>query len=118
MIEFFGWVKRHWYIPLILLVSSVAYLLLGKRKTSPLTQTKVELEAIRVAAETKKIETYLGTLEARKVIEDEYRETIKQLDQQKREQAQELRKDPAKLAKFLVRAGGISKQSRNPSSSK
>lgn len=109
MLKFLSWVRHYWYIPFVVLGAALGYAFLGRRRVTPIAQTKAELEAIKLATNAAKIERLLGAEEARDVVEHEYRETLQKLDEQQKKKAKELRDDPAKLAKFLVRAGNNSK---------
>lgn len=104
MLKFIGWVRRYWYIPLVLFVGVLGFVL-GRRRESPVERTRAELKAIDAATETKKLEALVGAEKARQAVEYEYRHTMRELDEKQKEKAKELRNDPAKLAKFLVRAG-------------
>ena len=68
-------------------------------------RTRAELQAIQAETETKKLEALVGAEKARQAVEFEYRHTMRELDEKKKAKAKELRNDPAKLAKYLVRAG-------------
>lgn len=72
-------------------------------RRNPLKQVQKELEAIEVGRKTKREVAEKGVEEARKKVETEYAEQLKQLDEESQERAQELRSDPARLAKFLIR---------------
>jgi len=99
-----AWLKKYWYIPLFILASILTWMLF-RRRTTPFKQTVAEVKAIQAEAETKKLKEIVGTQKAKELIEEKYQEDIKKLDEKQKEEAKELRDDPAKLAKFLVRAG-------------
>ena len=108
VVKFITWLRRYWYIPFVTLGAALSYVFLMRRRATPMAQTKAELEAIRMASNVAKIEALLGAENAREVVEREYRETLGTLNEQQKKKAMELRDDPAKLAKFLVRAGNTS----------
>jgi hypothetical protein len=99
-----GWLKKYWYIPLLFLASLAAWLLFRRNNETPFEQTSAELKAIDAEAKAEKMEAVMGHQKAKEYVEEQYREELKQLDEKQTEQAKELRDDPAKLAKFLVRA--------------
>jgi len=105
VIKFITWLRQYWYIPFVALGAALSYVFLMRRGATPMSQTKAELEAIKMASNIGKIEALLGAEKARDVVEHEYRETLQKLDEDQQKKAKELRDDPAKLAKFLVRAG-------------
>lgn len=73
-------------------------------------RTRAELDAIKAETKTKRLEALIGAEKARQAVEYEYRYTMRELDEAKKKKAKELRNDPAKLAKFLVRAGGVARE--------
>jgi len=98
------WLGRHWYIPVVV-VLGVAVWILSRGRTSPTAPVEVELEAIEAGAEVRRVNAKLGAEQARQHVQDKYREQLAALDEKQRARAEELSNDPAKLAKFLVRAG-------------
>lgn len=99
------WLKKYWYIPAFVVVSMIIWALF-RRKDPPFAQTVAEIRAIQAEAETEKLRQIVGTTKAKELIEEKYEKDIQALDEKQKKQAVELRNDPAKLAKFLVRASG------------
>jgi len=110
VLKILNWIRHYWYVPFLAAGTVLSYVFLMRRRATPLAQTKAELEAIKMAANVAKIKKLLGAENAREVVENEYRETMRNLDKQQKKKAKELRNDPAKLAKFLVRASNSAKQ--------
>lgn len=77
------------------------------RRSGPLFEhTASEVKAIQAESETAKLIEMIGTTKAKQLIEEKYQKEIQALDEKQKKQARELENDPAKLAKFLVRASG------------
>jgi hypothetical protein len=104
---FWGWLKKYWAVPLIILGIIGGWLLFRKRreKGTPIVQTKVELQAIDAAGQARLKEAELGAEKAKAWVEAQYQSELQALNQSQKEQADALRDNPAELAKFLVRAG-------------
>ena len=102
--KIWNFIKEYWYLPVFAVVSILAACLLSKRGT-PLAQTQAELQAIKAGSEIKKLQARLGADAAGRAVESKYRSDLQELDVKQKQQALELSNDPAKLAKFLVRAG-------------
>lgn len=101
------WLKRYWYIPVFVLGTLITWLVF--RRTGPLFgQTVAEVRAIQAEAEVAKLQAEVGTEKAKAKVTVQYQTEIKQLTDEQRKQAKALENDPAKLAKFLVRAAGSS----------
>lgn len=66
---------------------------------------KTELKAIQVEAEIKRKEALTSKEEAQKHVEVEYAEHLAKLDSDQKLEAEQLKKDPAKLAAWLIRQG-------------
>jgi hypothetical protein len=99
------WLKKYWYIP-VFMVGTVLSWMLFKRSGPPFKQTIAEVKAIQAEAEAKKLKEILGTQKAKEMVVEKYDRELESLDKKQAEQAQEMSDDPAKLAKFLVRASG------------
>lgn len=97
------WLK-YWYVPVILVLGVLLWIV-SRGRVNPMEHTETELEAIKAGAEVKRIQTKLGAEQARQHVEDKYRKQLEALNEKQKAQAEELRNDPVKLAKFLVRAG-------------
>ena len=97
-----AWLKKYWYIPVFTLVSLFTWII--TRRPGPFKQTNAEIKAIKAESEVTKLKEIIGTTAAKQLIEDKYQNEIKELDEKQKLQAKELEDDPAKLAKFLVRA--------------
>ena len=97
------WIKKYWYIPLFILVTIAGWIFFS-RKGTPFKQTVAEVKAIQAEANVKKLKEMLGTEKAKIVVTENYKTELEQLDEKQKEQANELKDDPAKLAKFLVRS--------------
>lgn len=99
------WLKTYWYIPVLFLVTGVVWFLFRKPGTVPWTQTQAELEAITAGVRAQEMELAVGTEKAKVAVDEKYQVEREKLDEKQKKQAEELKDDPAKLAKFLVRAG-------------
>lgn len=98
------WLADHWYIPLGVLLIGILWGIF-RRRENPARWVRTELAAIDAQTEARKLKAQLGTEAAASVLEDQYRAELDALDAAQAAQAKELRHDPEKLAKFLVRAG-------------
>ena len=98
-----SWLKKYWYVPVFIL-GSVLLWLLFRRSGPPLEQTMAEVKAIQAEADVKKLKKALGTEYAKKAVTERYETELKELNEKQEKQAKKLENDPAKLAKFLVRA--------------
>lgn len=103
MLRFLRWLRRYWYVPLVLFAGTLGFIF-GRRRENPVERVKSEVRAIKAETETKKLEALAGKESAIRAVEHTYRYTMRELDEKRKNQAEELRDDPAKLAKFLVRA--------------
>lgn len=101
------WLKKYWYIP-VFLIGMILVWMFFRRRGTPIKQTIAEVKAIQAEAEIEKLEAVLGTEKAKEAVAQNYNAELEALDKQQQEQAKELRDDPGKLAKFLVRASGKS----------
>jgi len=102
--NFWNWLKLHWKIPFLFLSIILAWLLFRKyRKQTPIKQTKIELQAIEAAGQARAKELEVGAAQAKAWVELNYFAQLNALTQEQKEQADELRNNPAKLAAFLVR---------------
>jgi len=101
------WLKEHWYVPLFVLGVILGFVVSGKarRKGPPTAQLKAELQAITAGAEARKMEAVIGKVEAVRVVEETFSESMEALDEVERVEAEKLREDPRSLARYLVRAG-------------
>lgn len=102
-----AWLKAHWYIPLFV-VGVIIGAVFSKRvrdRGAFLDQTKAELEASSAAAEALRWKAELGAERAAAKVEAEHRAELEALDEKQKQEAEQLRKDPGALARYLVRAG-------------
>jgi hypothetical protein len=101
------WLKRYWYIPLFLVVTLITWLLF--RRTEPIFgQTVAEVRAIQAEADAAKLKAELGTEKAKIAVTEKYQTELRKLNDEQLKEAKALSNDPAKLAKFLVRAASSS----------
>jgi hypothetical protein len=64
-----------------------------------------EMKAVKAEANVQKLQAELGADHARAQVEADHAAAIAKLDADQKQQADDLKNDPAKLAAFLVRAG-------------
>lgn len=100
-----NWLKKYWYIPLFLLGSALIWIFCRRKKATPLEQTKCELENIRVKAEIEKTKKEKGLDAALELVEQKYQEKIQKMTSDQKKLAEELKNDPEKLIRFLIRVG-------------
>ena len=96
--------KRYWYIPLILIVSLLGWIFFRRRGT-PLAVTMAEIGAIDAEKRAEEAIAREGAAKALLQVEQEYAAKLQKLNEKQKKQAKELRDDPAKLAKFLFKVG-------------
>jgi hypothetical protein len=106
MNKFLSWLKKYWYIPFFVLVVFLGWIIFRKREYTPIDQIKQKLEVIDTAAKIRIIQKEKGAVEAHAVVEATFKQKMDKLNKDQKEKARELRHDPVKLAKFLVRVGG------------
>lgn len=99
----FVWLKDYWYIPLLIVGSILLWVIFRKKRVTPIQQTLTELQAIKAGRAAATAQELAGAELAKRYVEQEYATEIKHLDEKQAEQAKELRDDPVKLARFLVR---------------
>ncbi len=99
-----NFIRYYWYIPLFVIAAFFWWLFSLKRK-NPLAQTLIELEAIEEGRKAKKLVLEKGADFAKETITAEYLDKFAALSGKKKIQALELKDDPEKLSKFLIRAG-------------
>ena len=75
-----------------------------RRQAWPTEAIQRELEAVQEAREVRELAADTSADIARAEVERRYKEELQALDEQQKAKAVELRRDPAGLAKFLVRA--------------
>lgn len=93
------------YSFLIAIVGIGILLFIVSRGKAPIPDFKLEKEALDARAEADKLKATIGHEAAVEAVEHKYEESLKKLDEDQKEQAKELRKDPAKLAQWIVRVG-------------
>lgn len=98
----FKWVIRHWYIPLIALTATLAWLY-GRRKQSPNEVVIDELAAINRARRLDRMATEHKAEIANALADDQYRTVIMRLDAKERVKAESLRRHPGKRLLYLRR---------------
>lgn len=101
-------IGRYWYIPFLILGAILAWIVFRDRNRTPIAATKRELKAIDAGRRAKEMEARYGTEAAKAKVKSEYQAALAALDGKKAAKAKELENDPAKLARFLVRAGSDS----------
>jgi hypothetical protein len=82
----------------------LAWIMFRERK-SPAPVIRADLEAVRAQAQAEKTVAALGRDAALRNIAETYAAELEALDAEERKEADELTKDPGRLAAFLVRAG-------------
>jgi hypothetical protein len=92
--------KQVWSIVVAVVLGAVFAILYFR---NPLRQTKKELEAIEAARAAKEEVLTKKALIVRRRIEAEHAETIKKFDAAQKAKLKKLRRDPATLARWLIR---------------
>lgn len=108
-----NWIRKNAKVILVVVWSACLVLLglfLNKRGNKIIEvpsppDIQNELRAIKAESEAAKAVAKLGAVEAASKVEAEHAATLQKLDDQEKAQATELKKDPAKLAAYLVRIG-------------
>lgn len=80
--------------------------LTGGRGPNPAKKLGREVDAINAKADIKRIQVDLDEERALAHVENKYRDDLAAMDDEKRARADKLKKDPAKLAAFIVRGQG------------
>jgi len=96
----------HWlWAPVLIAIVVVSYIL-GRRSNADLaSEVSVELDALEARAVAKRLKAEIGADNARRVIEDTYKEQLEKLDEDGKALVDSLVDDPVALADFLVRVG-------------
>ena len=97
--------KDYWYIPLFVIALVLGWVVFRRRGGTPIAQIKRELDAIEAQRHARELVARLGADKARVRVIVRHREAMEALDEKQRVQAESLRADPVKLAKFLTKAG-------------
>lgn len=92
-------------MPLFILWTILLWVIFRDKKGTPIEQTKRELDAIEAGRKSQEMEARYGTEVAKASLKRHYREELAALEGKQAAKAKELEKNPAKLARFLVRAG-------------
>jgi len=96
-------IARYGWLILAAVAAVFTYHLL-RRGAAPAEVIRGELDVIAASAEARTLEVDTSTELAVEAIEGRYREEIAQMDETRKAKLQKLRKDPAALSRFLVRA--------------
>ena len=75
----------------------------GGRGLNPMDRLAIEVDAIDAKADVRRIQSKLNTEQALQHVDQSYRQDIELMDEKRKAKAKTLRKDPAKLAAFIVR---------------
>ncbi len=95
----------HWmWLPATIVISVVAYFF-GRRQATLKDTIALELDVVDARSMVSRKEAELGAISAKKWIEFKYASTIKQLDEDQKNEAVKLVGNPAAFAEFLERAG-------------
>ena len=100
-----GWLKRWGGWLLAAVLGLLAVLAFRRRPTDALKQITIETRAIRSEAAVEKLAAKRGTGAALEIVEAEHAETLEALNEDETATANALKRDPARLSAFLVRAG-------------
>jgi len=95
-----AWLKRWGWVVLVIAGGVLLYVLTLGRSKPPITR---EIEAAKAEAKAAKLEARVGRDEAVRQIEEEYQETLAELESRQKDEATKLRKDPKQLSKWLAR---------------
>jgi len=109
LLKVWKWLKSYWYIPLLFIGALFIFIfVLKKPEKFPLALTLREVDAIQAQTRIKELEAEKGLEVAKAAVAEEYKAEMAALTYNQEAKAKELRDDPSKLAKFLVRAGSRS----------
>jgi len=95
----------YWYVPLLFLVSVVAYFTFRKWRggRGPIDLVVEELAVIKSGTDARNLQIELGTEQAVKQIKDKYQAKLQALDAEQKTKTKELEDDPVALARLLER---------------
>lgn len=107
MRRFWKFVRRYWFIPLLVVGGIVVYVLLCRWRPGSqgeaFAATKAELEAINAGAEADHVRINMGTTEALKHVNEKYADRRAKLTEKQENRAKKLENDPEALARFIVK---------------
>lgn len=101
------WLKKFWHIPLLLIagiVVGIAGLLMGRRPRIG-DGLRREFKAIDASEKVKEKLLTESHESAVAELEEEHKETLAALDAKQAAKVEKLKKDPAAMARWLVRVG-------------
>ncbi len=105
MVRAFQAIRDYWWIPVFAIGSILLWAIFNRKPgTTPLSQTKAELEAIDAKREARSVRLELGAEAAKKHVRDKYQAALEELTVKQAEQAKGLEDDPERLAQLLERA--------------
>lgn len=102
----FKWLLQRWYIPLTAVVAALIWLatrLIGMPRPSPRRAVADELDEIDRAERMYQFAVEHGAKLANDLIDQEYRDTLRNLDRKQRQLADNLRCNPGRRIRFLRR---------------
>ncbi len=98
----------HWYLPLFAVGVALGWFFTRCSGGAPQWSAKeslvTELAAIKAGAEVRTVKAEAGSSAAKAHVEEQHKEALAALDERQRKEAAAYEKDPAELARFLVRA--------------
>ena len=100
------WLLDHWYLPAIVVVSVVGWLVFRRGQPDSkgaLQAVQDELGIIRAGAEARDMQTQLGTEQTLEHVKDKYAAKTVALDATQQLKVKELEDDPVALARYLER---------------
>jgi hypothetical protein len=95
------WLRLYWYIPVILIVAALSWVLWRRRPPTEVIQT--ELDVIRAGTDAQKVQAEVGAAAAAQLIREKYVAKLEALDAEDKTKMVELESDPVALARFLER---------------
>ena len=100
-----SWLRRWGWVAGVVVIAIAVYMLTRGKTPPPIEAINTAVKAAKADYEAEVMAAELGKEKAIAKIEADNKEAIDALDDQEKKQAETLRKDPRKLARFLVRAG-------------
>lgn len=96
--------KDYWYVPLLIAGAVLLWILWPKKPRPDFARVQSELEVIRAGAEARKVKAELGAEKAAQAVKEKYRVKEEQLNEEAKQKAADLERDPVALARHLERA--------------
>ena len=94
------WFRKWWWVVALVIVGGALFVLSKGKQTFDIDEI---FTAAQAQADAKKLEAKLGRDAAKKQIEEKYAETIEEMDEADKKEAEELGEDPGARSRFYAR---------------